>query len=241
MKFVKKFTIIELLIVIAVIAIIAGMLLPALNQAKETARSANCISNLKQLGTVNALYVNDFKDWGVAKYWVYDSSEARNAWIWYTRLAKDGYLQTNKLTQTTGSTSTRCPSIDVKTISEDHPGLSYTINNSLSGSRADRKFPFPYTVEYYTAVAPGKYNFVKVTMARRASSIAWFLDSGNYGGNGSFRKPHNGKVNFVTLAGNASSDAVKNAPVMSMKPGLTTYKIEQPDDVDVAPISFRKL
>ena len=50
------FTLIELLVVIAIIAILAAMLLPALSAAKAAAWSANCQSNLKQLGLSNILY-----------------------------------------------------------------------------------------------------------------------------------------------------------------------------------------
>ena len=50
---------IELLIVISVIAVLAGMFLPALNKARERARSTVCINNLKQLGTAGTLYRDD--------------------------------------------------------------------------------------------------------------------------------------------------------------------------------------
>lgn len=58
----ESFTLIELLVVIAIIAILTGLLLPALNSAREKGRSITCLSNLKQFGISESLYQGEFDD-----------------------------------------------------------------------------------------------------------------------------------------------------------------------------------
>ncbi|HNS32212.1 MAG TPA: prepilin-type N-terminal cleavage/methylation domain-containing protein [bacterium] len=73
------FTLIEILVVIAIIGILAAMLLPSLAKARARATQAVCVSNLKQLGIVFLLYAEDWKE-----NFPKDASMTN---VWYTQIA----------------------------------------------------------------------------------------------------------------------------------------------------------
>src|SRR4051794_36230743 len=142
------FTLIELLVVIAIIAILAAILSPVFAQARDKARSATCVSNLKQIGTAITLYIQDYdeimpgaaappQDWTPYSGTTYIQPPLSNGnpaatsprWAMWTNLLQPYIKNWNVF---------RCPSasdVDVypaSTVFNPRHGFSYTYNGILA-------------------------------------------------------------------------------------------------------------
>jgi prepilin-type N-terminal cleavage/methylation domain-containing protein/prepilin-type processing-associated H-X9-DG protein len=98
------FTLVELLVVIGIIAILAGMLMPAMSRAKQKASRISCVNNIRQIGLSATLYAGD-----------YDGEYPRrlqitNAWMFALKPYYGNYSRTNTATSKDGNSRIlKCP------------------------------------------------------------------------------------------------------------------------------------
>ena len=82
----RAFTLIEILVVIAIIVLLAAILFPVFATARERARSASCQSNLKQLGTAMTMYLGDWERYPYAV----DPADKYSPGIWQGQADAEG-------------------------------------------------------------------------------------------------------------------------------------------------------
>jgi prepilin-type processing-associated H-X9-DG protein/prepilin-type N-terminal cleavage/methylation domain-containing protein len=96
MNFFKKcFTLIELLVVIAIIGILASMLLPALKNARDSAKGIACTNKLKQISLGCLMYANDYEEY-LPKVVMDAGTGQANDDRWWVVLTRHGYLGSAK-------------------------------------------------------------------------------------------------------------------------------------------------
>lgn len=123
-----SFTLIELLIVIAIIAILAGMLLPALNKARDKARGIACVSNLRQIAQGSMAYSLDYRGLIVTAM---KSASGYMDLNYVTQFKSGGYLPNDPLNRIF-----RCP-----TLGPRKDGTAYTATNVYGMLYQPRQMP----------------------------------------------------------------------------------------------------
>lgn len=203
------FTLIELLIVIALIAILAAMLLPALNRARSLAKATTCANNLKQSGLYIAIYTDNYDGYLMpVRGTDYPSSGISNPqWCWAGRLS---YLNSRGVDffNEKHFLYFRCPSADLELLRSTEPVRTtqvYGMNGYLSAAASSAVPQLDEFVKFH--------RIAKVTTARRMRPVTlsntillgdsvWRytrLNSYRLGNSGDFALRHNNRGNALLL------------------------------------------
>lgn len=172
----KGFTLLELLVVIGIIAVLAGLLFPALAPAKENARRTKCLSNIKQITAAWLMYVDDNSGRACPSYY-WDDEGWRRAWDFDLKDVREGGVRKTIWrfgllgAYTRSGELKSCPSF--RGGKWDRPYTGYAYNASYIGGDVtidgqvyiDQWTDRPHMVAYYHQI-------------RSPSSTAVFADAG---------------------------------------------------------------
>ncbi|AHF91247.1 N-terminal cleavage protein [Opitutaceae bacterium TAV5] len=174
------FTLIELLTVIAIIGILAGIIIPTVGRVRETARAAQCISNLRQLQAAAMLWIGDNRDkMPDAKAWCYNEGSSNYAWSGQLSPYLNFKAQKNLDWKNTPSPM-KCDTGFLKNppSASIHFGRTYSINTYATatmddGSRLKDRDP--------------QWGYVsRLSMIEHPSRMAFFMDGAVAAGGGNY-------------------------------------------------------
>jgi prepilin-type N-terminal cleavage/methylation domain-containing protein/prepilin-type processing-associated H-X9-DG protein len=200
-KGLRAFTLVELLVVIAVISILAAMLLPTLARTKDKAGATCCLNNLKQWGLATQLYTVDNDDFlpPEGKPTPLDSDLSNPAYqAWYIQLP-----ELLRLSRYADADWRKDPSVD--------PDKSIWIcpsNRRRANVTAMSHNLFHYCLNDYVNGTGTGNRKVKISVVRRHSTQVWLFDSKNLPALGEenfvHTNLHNGGAQFGFLDGHAA-------------------------------------
>jgi prepilin-type N-terminal cleavage/methylation domain-containing protein/prepilin-type processing-associated H-X9-DG protein len=183
------FTLVELLVVIGIIALLISILLPSLNKAREQARSAQCLSNMRQIGAAMSLFAQEHKGY-MCKAWFNDTAlhpidspaqvaspdwnfrndGTESTWEWTYILST--YMNKNE-------DVFRCPADDTPDAEPNPYGAAFYTVKFSDGSQAG--YPRSYRINI-SNLPNGPWHAVKLAQLRR-SSDAIVIAEGRRGAN----------------------------------------------------------
>jgi prepilin-type N-terminal cleavage/methylation domain-containing protein/prepilin-type processing-associated H-X9-DG protein len=189
----RAFTLLELLVVIAVVVILLGLLLPGINQAKSKSRDLICRGNLKQWGVATHLYITDHEDFLPAEGNPNPRDSSTNTG-WYISLPREMGMP-------------RYHDMQWRTNASFDPGRSIWICPA-NERRSNGNNLFHYCLNEHVN-RTGAFNYpIKYSSIGRPSVVVWLFDTKNLPAVGYWgfvhTNLHAGGAHFLFLDGHVS-------------------------------------